>query len=169
MMTFENFTEYVKSSVLQYLPPEYANTEVSIVNVAKNNNQRLTGIVIKNPNSNLCPTIYLEDIFSKYEIGDQELDECVKEVSEIYLHNLVSDKTFDVSDFISYENAKDKVVPRLVSSEDNEAYLEGIPYRVMDGLAVVYYLPVAELNGKGNSASIRVHNGLMQSWGVRGE
>ena len=169
MMSFENFTEYVKSSVLQYLPPEYADTEVSIAKVAKNNNQRLTGIVIKNPESNICPTVYLEGVFSKYEIGDLELDECVKEVAEIYLHNLVSDKTFDVSNFISYENAKDKVIPRLVSSEDNEAYLEGIPHRVMDGLAVVYYLPVAEFNGKGNSASIRIHNGIMQSWGVTEE
>lgn len=166
MMSFENFVEYIRSTVSRYLPPEYENVEVRIVNVTKNNNHSLTGIVLSVPDSNMSPTIYLNGIYHKYVHKDFELDECVRNVAEDYLGNLLSEKNFDIRHVLNYENAHDKIMPRLVSSENNDAFLNEIPHRIMDGLAVVYYLPVSDLDEKGCSASIRIHNGIMKEWGV---
>lgn len=167
MMSFENFVEYVKSTVSRYLPPEFESVVVRTTEVNKNNNLKLTGVIITVPNSNLSPTIYLNHWYHKYIHEDFELDECVREVAESYLHSLFGEeKNFDISQVMRYENAHGKIIPRLVSSENNDAFLNEIPHRIMDGLAVVYYLPVSDLNEKGCSASIRIHNGIMKEWGV---
>lgn len=170
MMSFENFVEYVKESVHRYLPDEYKDVEVRTVKVNKNNNLQLTGITISVPHSNLSPSVYLNGIYQKYVHEDFELDECVREVADIYLNSLFSEeKDFDISQVMNYENAHGKIIPRLVSAENNAAFLDEIPHRIMDGLAVVYYLPVSGLDEKGCSASIRIHNGIVKEWGVTEE
>ena len=167
MMSFENFVEYVKSTVSRYLPPEFDKVAVRTTEVNKNNNLKLTGVIITVPNSNLSPTIYLNHWYHKYVHEDFELDECVRKVAESYLHSLFDEeKNFDISHVMNYENAHGKIIPRLVSSENNDAFLDEIPHRIMDGLAVVYYLPVSDLNEKGCNASIRINNGIMKEWGV---
>ena len=170
MMTFENFVEYVKGAVPRYLPPEYENVEVRTVEVNKNNNLHLTGITIAVPGSNISPSIYLDKIYQKYAHENFELDECVREVAESHLHSLIDgEKKFEIDNILNFENVHDKIMPRLVSSENNDTFLEETPHRIMDGLAVVYYLPVSEFDEKGGSASIRIHNGIMKQWGVTEE
>lgn len=168
MMTFESFVEHVKNTVLDYLPDDFQNAEVRVEHVTKNNNLHLTGITILQPDVRVSPTIYLEGIYQSYGSGESDLDECMKRVAEIYLENMISkDEGLKLSEFMEYENVRGKIFPRLVSSENNDDYLKNIPYRLMDGLAVVYYFTISESNGE--CASVRIHNGIMEEWGATEE
>lgn len=170
MMSFENFVEYVKGSIQHYLPSEFERCKVHVTEVNKNNNLHFTSISIVDSDLNMSPPIYLEKFFSKYESGDYELDECIKNIAEAYLRNLISeDKISDIKHFMSYENAHDKIMPRLVSAENNDTFLDEIPHHIMDGLAVTYYLPISEFDEDDCKASVCVRYGLMKEWGVTEE
>ncbi len=52
--------EYIKSHIREYLPPEYQEANITLEEVTKGNDQRLTGLMIRNNGELAVPTIYLE-------------------------------------------------------------------------------------------------------------
>ena len=49
------------------MPEEYANADVTIQEVSKNNNQKFHAICIKRPEDRIVPNVYLEDYYRTYE------------------------------------------------------------------------------------------------------
>ncbi|MBR3736039.1 MAG: hypothetical protein IKN07_09160, partial [Lachnospiraceae bacterium] len=68
-MNFEEFTQYVKDNIKDFLPEKYADAEVDLQEIMKNNDEKLTGLVIRTEDSNITPTIYLNQYFKEYENG----------------------------------------------------------------------------------------------------
>ena len=46
-MTYEKFMEQVKEQIMSFLPEEYANADVTIQEVSKNNNQKFHAINVQ--------------------------------------------------------------------------------------------------------------------------
>ena len=69
MLNYEEFKDAVASQIQDYLPAEYANSDVTIHSVLKNNATRLDGLTIKKPESNICPNIYLNQYYADYKDG----------------------------------------------------------------------------------------------------
>lgn len=61
-MTYEKFMEQVKEQILSFLPEEYANADVTIQEVGKNNNQKFHAICIKRPEDRIVPNVILKII-----------------------------------------------------------------------------------------------------------
>lgn len=49
----QNFVEYVKSHIKEYLPMEYQNAVISVNEVTKSNDRMLTGLTILYPENGL--------------------------------------------------------------------------------------------------------------------
>ena len=54
-MTYEKFMEQIKEQIRSFLPEEYANADVTIQEVSKNNNQKFHAICIKRPEDRIVP------------------------------------------------------------------------------------------------------------------
>lgn len=61
-MTYEKFMEQVKEQIMSFLPEEYANADVTIQEVSKNNNQKFHAICIKRQRTELFPMFILKII-----------------------------------------------------------------------------------------------------------
>ncbi len=59
-MQIEEFNQYVKDHIKEYLPPEYETAKVSIQEVTKSNDRMLSGLTILREGENFLPTVYLE-------------------------------------------------------------------------------------------------------------
>ena len=97
----QNFVEYVKSHIKEYLPMEYQNAVVSINEVTKSNDRLLTGLTILSPGERSAPTIYLEALAEQVEQG-LSLDAAMKQIAQIQVenHNRVP---LDISVLENYE------------------------------------------------------------------
>ena len=97
----QNFVEYVKSHIKEYLPMEYQNAVVSINEVTKSNDRLLTGLTILSPGERSAPTIYLEALAKQVEQG-LPLDAAMKQIAQIQVenHNRVP---LDISVLENYE------------------------------------------------------------------
>ena len=82
----QNFVEYVKSHIKEYLPTEYQNAVISINEVTKSNDRMLTGLTILLPGEQAAPTIYLEALAEQVERG-MPLDTAMKQIAQIQLEN----------------------------------------------------------------------------------
>ncbi len=64
MLDFESFLQYVKENIKDYLPSEFADANVELQVVEKNNGKLLHGLTILVSDNPVSPKIYLVNIIS---------------------------------------------------------------------------------------------------------
>ena len=159
MITIEVFTKIIKSEMEKIYSSE---CKVEVHKVVKNNGLHLTGITIRNRESNMAPTIYLDGYFADYKDG-RTMENICKEIVQVYEKNKVQ-KDFSLEQVTDFKNVKDRICFKLVNREKNAELLADTPYVEYQDLAVVFYILVSK--DKSGITSIAVRNSLMDMWGM---
>ena len=161
-MDFYDFIDYVKENILDFMPSSYENADVGVQEVTKNNGLVLHGLTIRTGESNIVPTLYLDDIFKGYESGDS-LDQVMIRIADSYVE-ADTQKDIDASFITDFESVKSHIVPHLVNREENAEKLMGVPYKMVNDLAAIFYIDVGR-NGDGVMQAC-ITNDLMDMYGV---
>ena len=165
MMDFEAFKQEVQDRIKEFLPEKYADADISVQTVVKNNDRKLDGLMIRLDDTNIAPNIYLNDFFEQYEQG-RDMEDILKNVADIRTeHETTQD--FDISKLTDLEQVKDRIECRLVNLENNAEYLENKPHTQMEDLAVVYAINLGE--GQGGHMSAPITSQLLDSYGISKE
>lgn len=127
------------------------------VNEVLKNNRTLTGITIKSDNSNIAPTIYVDEFYG----GGYTLNAMVDHVIDMYKRSAKPD--FNIDEFMDWDRAKHHLSFRLVRREGNEKLLENLPHGSFGDLAVYFAVDVDLGCDKG---SIKITNEIADKWGV---
>ena len=165
MMNFEEFGNSVAENIKGYLPEEYADAAVSLQEVIKNNDTRLTGLMVRRYDSIITPTIYLEGYFEQYENG-REFSYIMRDIADARMENDAV-QGMDTNRFMKFEQARDNIICKLINREMNEAYLADKPYTLIEDLAVVYAVNFdTEDAGRMN---MPITYGIMETYGITKE
>ena len=166
-MTFDEFKQKVEDNIKDYLPIEYENATVSLHDVIKNNDTHLTGLTIRNEDTSIAPTIYLENYYDAVESGEKTVEDALVHMANLYdeasKNGLSMDTRELVENLTDYEHTKDKIVPRVVNKENNEERLKSIPHTDMGDLAVTYHVDLG--NDTDGQMSVQVSNEMMDKYG----
>ena len=165
MENIKEFAVMVLNGIASWLPEDYKDTEIRLDTVIKNNDLKLTGLIIKKNGSNIAPTIYLEPFYEKYLCGSS-LSDVLKEIAELRVE---SDPcgNYDMSEILDFENCRDKIFPRIVSRDMNTERLKERPYMTVADLAIVFVIVIGE--EKLHTETITINNHLMNTWGITAE
>ena len=82
-MEYKDFVEQVKAQIQDFLPEKFADAEVAVHQVVKNNDCVLDGLTIRTEESNIAPTIYLNSYFEQIQDGT-EMDDVLGQIAAIY-------------------------------------------------------------------------------------
>ena len=158
-MEYLNFCDKVKLK-LQELVGETAT--VRIQKVIKNNNIVKYAAIITEKDSNISPSIYLENYYGDYINGQSLSDICrdIMQVHEKYRGGL----TFNIENYFDYNFVKDKLYLKLINREKNEEFLKNIPYREIYDLALIAYVSLEE--AQNGQATITVSDKNLEMWNV---
>lgn len=158
-MEFLQFAEAVKKGLTEYFGEE---AQVMLVPVRKNNGIVLNGIVIREKESSIAPTIYLESFYEEYR-KRRSLGEIVLKIIKIYEHSRV-ERSSNMAFFKEYEKVHKKIYYKLINAGKNKELLKEIPYIPYLDLAIVFYYDCSsEMFG---NASILIKNSHLRMWGV---
>ena len=157
--------EYIKNHIREYLPPEYQEAHITLEEVTKGNDRRLTGLMIRNDGEITVPTIYLEP-YAKQLAQGRPMDEIIREIVQIRTEQDTR-IPFEVSDLMDYGQVKPMLAIRLCDPEQNREYLKDKPFTPCGELAAVYRIQVIE--SKEGVASAVVTDRMMELWGVTKE
>ena len=135
---------------------------IEITEVTKNNGVVLKGLSLKESDSSISPTIYLERYYAGYRDG-RSMEEIADEIVDVY-HRGNLGAFFDVADFLDFEKAKKRIVYKLVNYEKNKVLLKQIPHKPFLDMAVVYYYLLE--NDRLENATILIYNNHLESWNV---
>jgi hypothetical protein len=163
MMNRKDFFEYVKDNVKDYLPASFADAQIKLQEVVKNNDQVLTGILIPDENSNIVPTIYLNNLYEQYQDG-KDLDACVGDVADIRIEHTGPDFDVNINELLDYENIRYKLQMRICDPELNQERLAGKVMTMHGDFAAYYTVNISE--NENGIASLPVTEDLMKIWGI---
>lgn len=157
--TMEQFVKTIESIIKKYVDKD---TNVTTQKITKNNGLILTGLIIKNNNSSIAPTIYLDDFYNDYCCGKPVADIC-KEILNIYKN---SKKTcnFNVSTITDFEKIKNQICCKLINMEANKELLADVPHITIEDLAVIFYILVS--NNEANLQTITIKNNISNYWNI---
>ena len=150
-MVSTEFANEVKDRVEQRMG---GGAEASIVHTWKNNGIRLTGLTVRRPDSNVAPTVYIEDFEGH---GADEAAEMAIRLIERSEEGVDQDALArEAAGFIGNRNGVLKrVLPRVINRKWNREMLEEMPHRGFLDLAITYQVPV------GGMGSVRI---TRRSW-----
>lgn len=159
-MEFTSFKVLVKEEVERRAGKAY---RVRINDVMKNNGVVLSGLTVMQDDSNISPTIYLNNYYEAYENGQTTLGMVINDVMDVYNKNKVNRK-LDMRYFLNYESIKSRIVLKLVNTEKNRTLLKDVPHREFLDLSIVFQCLMSD--ERIGSASIMIHNAHAKLWGV---
>lgn len=111
------------------------NGEVVVQEVRKNNGTVLHGVSIKYPqDTKVLPVAYMEDCKGNPHEAAVEIIDAIREAME----NCPIVADVNVTKFTSFEEVRDKIIPRLVNAEANKEMLADIANTPFFDLAIVY-------------------------------
>lgn len=156
----KDFIETAIREVKKLVP----DMEVFVQDCIKNNDVTLHGIVIREKNSNVSPTIYLEN-YLKDGVEPNDLSKVAKDIVDTYYsHENEASKFSHISSQIrSFDNVKSLLRIRLVNKDLNANLLLNVPHMSFLDMAII---AVIELGDTDNGlATIKITNQLLESWG----
>lgn len=158
-MNYQLFISSVKEKIEALLEP---NMSVNIHTTLKNNSKERTGITISNQDTNIFPTIYLEEYYTQYLSG-RPVSDIAANIVDIY-NEVKFEESWDIGQIQIFDRAKSKLAYKLIHFEKNRTLLNDVPFIPFHDLAIVFYL-LLERTERG-AASILVTNDLQRSWDV---
>ncbi|MDD3138690.1 MAG: DUF5688 family protein [Lachnospiraceae bacterium] len=168
MLNIEEFQDYTKRVIKNFLPEELAGATVRISDVTKNNGLVLHGITVQPEGSNIAPNIYLDGYFKEYEDG-AKMEEVLVKIARVAAEHLDAPSEFgDIAHtFTNFKNVKDRIIMVVVNTEKNREMLEGMPHQNREDLSLIY--KVALGNNADGMATVTIKNEHMREWGVTPE
>lgn len=164
-MQIQEFNQYVKDHIKEYLPPEYETAKVSIQEVTKSNDRMLSGLTILREGENYSPTVYLEP-FAEQVAQGRSLEDALREIAEIQtIHH--AHTPVNITTFMDYETVRPMLSMKLCDPEMNRDYLKDKPHTPCGDLAVFYRIQVERTEN--GIAAAAITNNLLESWGITKE
>lgn len=159
-MEFTSFKTLVKEEVERRAGKTY---RVRLNDVMKNNGVILSGLTVMQDDSNISPTIYLNNYYEAYENGQATLGMVINDVMDVYNRNKVNRK-LDMRYFLNYESVKSRIVLKLINTEKNSELLKDVPHVEFLDLSIVFQCLISDEHI--GSASVLIHNAHAKLWGV---
>lgn len=161
-MDYQEFLCVVEKKMNQRLK---GGITASIHIAVKNNGRIKKGIMIENPKVNISPTIYLEEFYGRFQKGES-MEHIVCDLIDFY-EAVKYEESWDTSKVERYEAIQDKIVYKIIHTEENKELLREIPHIDMLDLSVVFYI-LLEVK-KDGTATMLIRKEHLEIWGVEEE
>ena len=158
-MIFSEFCDYVAEHVTKEMGEDYT---YSLMNVNKNNGLKLTGLSVRKKGSNVTPTFYLEDHYTRSQEGTSLSDVIASLVKGFELYGIEDEPDLDFLN--DYESVAGKVMFKVVNYARNEEFLKTVPFRRFIDLAIVFYIRID--TGAFSTGSVVVTNEMLTRWNI---
>lgn len=167
MLNREEFYEFIRNNIKDFLPVEYADAEVNFTSQIKTNDVILTGLNIKKPEENVVPCIYLDSHYEYYKSEDISIYEITKRVADAYLKTRTPEIGNVANELLNYEKMKDNLGIRICDPASNRELMKGKPSTIQGDFALLYYINVRV--DENESGTVLVNDSLLKAWGISNE
>lgn len=169
MIKYEEFTEQIKKQILSYLPEEYANADVTIQEITKNNDQKYHAMCIKRPGDRIVPNVYLDGYYEMHQNG-RDMNSILTVLAKVYRESIMESTELLSFHTNEYESVKDRLYVTALNRDNNQNYLKDAVHKDIADMDITAAVRVLCENREGEgTASFLVKNSMLECWGISGE
>ena len=165
-MDFETFKEELANSVKERLDSRGSEEYSVTLNKVDKANETYDAVTVKPESSNIGVNISATKAFEEYENG-KDFDSIAAQVADAASRAIEGRPDFDLDAISDYDQMKQKLSMEVVSAERNAEFLENVPHKNMEDMAIVYRI-VLDATDEGRS-SILVTNKMLENYGITAE
>ncbi len=154
------FTRFCNELVHQLTPMFPDQTLIDLQKIRKNNDISLDALIIREPGTNISPTIYLDDYYALYNDGTP-IDELCHIICDVFLEVRLN-HPIDPSFFTDFEQARKKLIFQVINYEKNKKRLHDLPHIQYLDLAIIFCCMLRMENGE--SATVTIKNEHLTLW-----
>ena len=160
-MNFEEFINTIKDTIKDYLPEEYKDAEVNLLENRKLNTH-YTGLTVTRKGDTLAPTINLNALFENYgQQTENNLASVMEEVASVIQH---TPGKFDIGRVMDYDRVKKNLFMKLSAADKNADVLEHTPHITKEDLALTFHIMLDQ--GEKGTATTMITDKMMDAYGV---
>ena len=160
-MNFEEFINTIKDTIKDYLPEEYKDAEVNLLENRKLKTH-YTGLTVTRKGDTLAPTINLNALFENYgQQTENNLASVMEEVTSVIQH---TPGKFDIGRVMDYDRVKKNLFMKLSAAEKNADVLEHTPHITKEDLALTFHIMLDQ--GEKGTATTMITDKMMDAYGV---
>lgn len=168
-MTYEKFMQLVKEQILSFLPEEYANAEVMIQEVTKNNDQKFQAVCIKRPADRMVPTIYLDGYYQMHQNG-RDMGSILDALAKTHQESMAESAEWLSFHADDYESVKSRLYVTVLNRDNNQNYLRDAVHKDIPDTDITAVVRVLCENRKEiGTASFLVKENMLEMWGISEE
>lgn len=166
MMDFDEFAEYVRDNIQEYLMP-YDIEKIDLHRVIKTNGMSAMGLTVLLANEKISPNIYLESFYAEYEHG-ADIVETMEHISDTYtdMHSQMPGQEY--VDLLNDGINMDRLFLRAVNYKKNRERLQDMVYVKHMDLAIEVRM-LFENNEDGMASAAVTYDMLERSGVSQGE
>ncbi|MGI5892470.1 MAG: DUF5688 family protein [Bacillota bacterium] len=161
-MSYEEFKAWAADEIRAWLPPEYADADVSIHRMEKLG-LAYDGMTVVRSGQRAAAAVNLTAFYDMYQEGKTTGD-IIHEMADVAV---MQAPQMEYSVFSDYEAAKDYLFIRVANKEANADVLAGMPHKEVEDLAITYHVLVN--HDQNGIASAPVTDDLLRHYGVTAE
>ncbi|MDO5575370.1 MAG: DUF5688 family protein [bacterium] len=165
-MEFEEFKEQIKADLPSMLPEHLKNAKIMNHEVEKLQGVSYSGIVIRQEDESISPTINITAAFQKYELG-MPYEDALKEIADLVETGLDYTPDMNLSELQDYSKMRDKLCVQVVETERNRERLKSLPHKELEDMSMVYRIDLG--SSKEGNSSILITNQLLNVYGISEE
>ena len=154
----KEFTNELIKALKNRLPEGY---KTEVVTVKKLNNE-YEGIIVMTNESNMSPTMNLENLYESYKNNLLSMDE----ICNTFIAAKKKETEFETLETITknYDMAKKHLFIRISSAERNRDFLAEHPHTIVEDLAITYHIYIEK--NMVEIAAFPISNDLLCSYGI---
>ena len=138
IMSFEEFTDKVKDTLVSHLPPEFSGATVDIQRRRKVNGEPTALMVIPEGHENkLTPCIYLNRSYENYKQNGQ-FEDVLERIADTVKESYRDIDKVPYADNPIDNMDKSKVFMQLINTESNKELLAYTPHRDFNDMSLIY-------------------------------
>ena len=161
-MSYEEFKAWAADEIRAWLPPEYADADVSIHRMEKLG-LAYDGMTVVRSGQRAAAAVNLTAFYDMYLEG-RTAGDIIHEMADVAV---MQAPQMEYSVFSDYEAAKDRLFIRVTNKETNADVLAGMPHKEVEDLAITYHVLVN--HDQNGIASAPVTDDLLRHYGVTAE
>ena len=155
----QEFIEQLIATLKTMLPDA---CDISVQEVTKQAEERLTALCIRSDKTNITPLIYIDSAYQNYCHG-ASIENLATTIKQIYEKNC-NPQQFDTTIVTDWEKAKKTICARLINVKRNVSYLAEKVTKGLDGtnLAYMYFIDIPVVK----DGSVPINTSIFKGWNV---
>lgn len=164
MLEHKVFAEGVAKDIKEYLPPDYADVECTVMEKSKNNGTVMVGLALRKPDVQVTSVLYVEPYYEEICQG-KPIGEVMEKIADTAQEVMERNQFIDLPDIKDYENAKEYLEVKIINTRANRRELKGLVHRENEDLSLIPFLKFP-VPGQDITGSVKVSHELMDCWNV---